>query len=223
MRLRPRRLNTTVGVLFMIGSTGFAVGSIPAYASAVGTTADAVTFFVASLFFTSASFAQLVQSQSPALAPAGTARDDLRQPARMRAWLPHDRSWLAAATQFPGTLFFNLTTGLALIQGLTAAQFDRVVWRPDFYGSVLFLVSSSFGILALGRFLTWRPHAAAWRVAWLNMVGSIAFMASAIGAYVLPRTGAPISPAWADGGTFVGAVCFFAGAWLMIPAWEVAT
>ena len=76
----------------------------------------------------------------------------------MRAWLPHDRNWVAAASQFPGTLFFNATTFLAMIQGLTAEQYDRVVWRPDFYGSVLFLVSSTFAILALGRFLTWRPR-----------------------------------------------------------------
>ena len=206
----------------MIGSAGFAVGSVPAYASAVGTTADALTFFISSIFFTSASFGQLVQAASPATAPTGTPADEERQAARVRAWLPHDRNWVAAATQFPGTLFFNVTTFLALAQGLTAEQYDRVVWRPDFYGSVLFLVSSMFAILALGRFLTWQPRHAPWRIAWLNMIGSIAFMASAVGAYVLPKTSAAISPAWANGGTFVGAVCFFAGACLMIPAWRRA-
>ena len=152
----------------MIGSTGFALGSVPAYASAVGTTADAATFFVSSIFFTLASFGQLVQAQSPALAPTGTAHDGQPQPARLRAWLPHDRDWLAAVTQFPGTLFFNATTLLALVQGLTAQQYDRVVWRPDFYGSVLFLVSSTYAVLALGRFLTWRPRSAFWRIAWLE-------------------------------------------------------
>jgi hypothetical protein len=48
MRLRPHRLNATVAALFMIGAAGFALGSLPAYASAVGATADAATFFVAS-------------------------------------------------------------------------------------------------------------------------------------------------------------------------------
>ena len=94
----------------MIGSAGFAVGSVSAYASAVGATADAVTFFVSSIFFTTASFGQLVQSQSPAMAATGSPRDDERQPVRWLAWLPHDRVWLAAAIQFPGTLFFNATT-----------------------------------------------------------------------------------------------------------------
>ena len=222
MRFRPRRFNTIVGALFMIGSTGFALGSVPAYATGVGATADAATFFISSIFFTLASFGQLVQAQSPALAPTKAARGEERQPTRLRAWLPHDRDWLAAVTQFPGTVFFNSTTALALIQGLTAQQHDRVVWRPDLYGSLLFLVSSTYAVLALGPFLSWHPGSPFWRIAWLNMIGSIAFMASAIGAYVLPKTGVEVSPAWANGGTFAGAVCFFAGAWLMIPAWKTA-
>ncbi len=223
MLLKPRRLNTTIAALFMIGSTGFAVGSVPAYASAVGAVADAVTFFVASIFFTSASFGQLLQSQSPAMAAMGDARDDERQAVRWRAFLPHDRSWLAAATQFPGTLFFNATTFWAIAQGLGPRQYDRVVWRPDFFGSILFLVSSVYAILALGPFLSFRPRFAGWRIAWLNMAGSIAFMASALASFVLPRTEAAVSPAWADGGTFVGAVCFLAGAWLTIPAFRRAS
>ena len=71
MQVRPRRLNTGVATLFMIGSAGFAVGSGPAYASAVGATADAVTFFISSIFFTLASFWRLVQSQNPAMARVG--------------------------------------------------------------------------------------------------------------------------------------------------------
>jgi hypothetical protein len=220
MRLRPRSLNTVIAALFMIGSFGFALGCVGAYASAVGPRADAVTFFVSSIFFTTASFWQLVQSQSPAVAATGTARDDERQPVRFLAWLPHDRSWLAAATQFPGTLFFNGTTFWAITVAISSSQYDHVVWRPDFYGSILFLVSSTFAILALGRLWTWRPREAAWWVAWLNMLGSVAFMASAIGAFVIPRTGDAVSLTLADRGTLVGAVCFFVGALLAIPAWK---
>ena len=220
MRLRPRRLNTGIAALFMIGSAGFALGSVSAYASAVGATADAVTFFVSSIFFTLASFWQLVQSQSPAMAASGTAQDDERQHVRFLAWLPHDRSWLAAATQFPGTLFFNGTTFWAVTTAASSSQYDEVVWRPDFYGSILFLVSSTFAVLAVGRFFSWRPRVADWRIAWLNMIGSVAFMASAIGAYVLPTSGQAIDITLADKGTFVGAVCFFLGALLVIPAWR---
>jgi len=222
MRLRPRRLNTAIAVLFMVGSAGFAVGSTPAYASAVGATADAVTFFVSSIFFTSASFLQLVQSQSPAMVATGTVRDDERQRVRLLAWLPHDRNWLAAATQFPGTLFFNGTTFWAITTSASSSQYDRVVWRPDFFGSILFLVASAFAILALGHFFSWRPREDGWRIAWLNMIGSIAFMASAVGAFVIPRTNSAVDLTLADRGTLVGAVCFLVGALLMIPAWRRA-
>jgi hypothetical protein len=211
-----------MATLFAIGSFGFALGSTPAYASAVGPNADAVTFFVSSIFFTLASFGQLVQSQSPGMTASGTPRDDARGPLRLIAWLPHDRGWLAAATQFPGTLFFNGTTFWAITVAVSNSQYDKVVWRPDFYGSILFLVSSTLAILALGRLFRWRPREAAWWVAWVNMIGSVFFMLSAIGAYVIPRTGYAVDLTLADRGTFAGAVCFFLGALLAVPAWRQA-
>jgi len=216
----PRRLNATVAVLFMVGSFGFALGSTGAYASAVGPTPDAVTFFISSIFFTSASFLQLVQSQSPGMAAAGTSRDDERL--RLLAWLPRDKAWMGAVTQFPGTLFFNGTTFWAITVAVSNSEYDHVVWRPDFYGSVLFLVASFFGIIAVGRLFSWQPREAAWWAAWLNMIGSIAFMASAIGAFVMPKTGAAVDVGLADRGTWVGAVCFFAGALLLFPAFRQA-
>jgi len=146
----------------MIGSAGFAVGSVSAYASAVGATADAVTFFVSSIFFTLASFGQLVQSQSPAMAATGSAHDDERQPVRLAAWLPHDRAWLAAAIQFPGTLFFNATTFRGIFTAASSSQYDQVVWRPDFFGSVLFLVSSAFAIPSIG--ISTSPLVSSWQI-----------------------------------------------------------
>ena len=87
---------------------------------------------------------------------------------------------------------------------------------------MLFLISSTFAILAVGRLLSWRPRDDEWRIAWLNMIGSIAFMASAVGAFVLPKTGEAVDITLADRGTLIGAVCFFIGALLAIPAWRVA-
>ena len=152
-------------------------------------TADGVTYFVGSVFFTSASFSQLVQAQTPAMTEVDDAAPAPPAPVRCWAWLPHDRAWLAAATQFPGTLFFNVSTVAALVHNATVQQEDRHVWRPDFFGSTLFLVASWFAMLALGRTSFWRPASrlAAWRIAWLNMLGSILFMVSALASYVLPE------------------------------------
>jgi len=220
VRLRPRHLNAAIAVLFMIGSACFALGTIPAYVDAVGYVPDAITYFTGSIFFTSASFSQLVQAQSPELAPGP---DDLRRrPAVLRAWLPQDRGWLAAATQFPGTLAFNASTAFAIATRLSTTQTKHLVWVPDFVGSILFLVSSTYAILALGRLFELEPESLAWEIAWLNMIGSIFFMVSAIGSYVLPASAQAIDARWASLGTFLGALCFFAGAALMLPEWAGA-
>ncbi len=47
-------------------------------------------------------------------------------------------------------------------------------------------------------------------------------MASAIGAFVLPKTSEAVNVTLADRGTLVGAVCFFLGALLAPPAWRQA-
>ena len=223
MHLRPVRLNTSIAWLFMIGSTCFALGSVPMYVNAVGGSADAMTYFVGSIFFTSASYLQLVQSQSPAMTGVDTDEQEERRRAHLFGWHPGDRNWMAAITQFPGTVFFNISTFAALAHNLTTAEVDENVWRPDFFGSTLFLVASAYAIAALdGRFLSWQPRSLMWWIAWLNMLGSIAFGFSAIASYVLPTTGDLINSDWSIGGTFVGAICFFLGAALMLPAWKAA-
>lgn len=222
MAVRPVALNTAIAWLFVVGSALFAVGSVPSYINAVGTTADSVTYFVGSIFFTAASFAQLLQAQTPAMTDVDVNSQYARAPVRFRAWLPHDRNWLAAITQFPGTLFFNISTFAALLQNTTVKAEDRRVWRPDYYGSTLFLIASVFAILALGRLFTFRPRSLPWWIAWLNMLGSIFFMASALTSFVLPSTGDVINDSVALGGTLLGAVCFLVGAILMLPAWQLA-
>ena len=220
-RLTPVRLNDGVAILFMIGSTCFALGSVPWYADAVGTSADGVTFFVGSIFFTTASLGQLLQAQTPGMTGVDERGQHQRTPVRWRAWLPHDRDWMAAVTQFPGTLFFNASTFAALAGYTTTNQVNDQVWRPDFFGSTLFLVASFYALLALRTPLLRQLRSLPGQIAWLNMVGSIAFMASALASYVLPG-GDEISEAISVGGTLLGALCFLAGAALMLPAWRHA-
>lgn len=205
----------------MVGSACFVVGSVPAYINAVGGPIDGVTYFVGSIFFTSASFSQLLQAQSPRMTDVDAGTQDEPAPVRWLAWLPHDRNWMAAATQFPGTLYFNVTTFAALLHNATAAEIDRHVWRPDFLGSVLFLVSSAYAIAAIGGTGQLQRHSEVWRIAWLNMVGSIFFMASAVASFVLPDNQV-INTRITVLGTLLGAVCFFLGAALMFPAWRQA-
>jgi hypothetical protein len=222
MAVKPVRLNAAIAGLFIVGAALFVLGSVPAYVNAVGSTVDSVTYFAGSIFFTAASFAQLLQAQTPAMTDVDAESQDRAAAVRFKAWLPHDRNWLAAITQFPGTLCFNISTLAALAHNATVIQEDRRIWRPDFYGSTLFLVASFFAILAVGRVLSFRPHRFPWWIAWLNMIGSILFMASALASYVLPTTGEYINSRVSIIGTLLGAVCFLVGATLMFPAWRRA-
>ncbi|GGI46842.1 hypothetical protein BCL57_001031 [Agromyces flavus] len=193
---------------FAVGSLCFLVGALPPYAAWVGAVGANLTFFIGSLFFTTAGFIQL--SLSGRRPPHGdTNRAD-------RA------DWWAAAVQFLGTLLFNVSTFAALAAAIARPDAVGVGWRPDAWGSLAFLVASTLAVIATkDRGRLWDPDARTWHGTWLNLAGSVAFGASAVGAYVLPATGDLLSEYWANLGTMLGAVCFFVAALLSrrtIPA-----
>ncbi|WP_345802634.1 hypothetical protein AAIB33_05960 [Microbacterium sp. AZCO] len=184
---------------FMVGSTFFAVGAVPWYAAAVGPVWGSLTFFVGSIFFTMAGLIQLLLSgRRPPLRGASTA---------------DAYDWWAAAIQFAGTLLFNVSTFAVVLASYRQLDDPAAGWTPDAWGSAAFLISSALALVAAGRrHELWDPDARTWRGTWLNMVGSIAFGISAIGAYVVPATGSFINVQWINLGTFLGAVCFFVAA-----------
>jgi hypothetical protein len=210
----PHAIGWWIGVLFAIGSICFALGSFPPYATGVGTNPDDLTYFIGSIFFTTASF--LVYYET-ACAPTSL---DMAQRGGIRSLfrVQHQRiDWWAAIIQFAGTLWFNRTTFSALVVGLGASSNHHPVWRPDALGSVCFLVSSwlSWAEDCHGPF-AWRPSSISWWITLLNLVGSVAFGVSAIASYVEPN-GQLVSLALTNLGTFVGAVCFLVGAVLLLP------
>ena len=223
MAMRPTFLNAVVAWLFIIGSACFVLGSVPAYLNVVGGVADGVTFVIGSIFFTAASLGQLLQAQTPAMLTADPSQRETPARLQLWSWRPHDRNWVAAATQFPGTLFFNVSTTAALTHNMTAAEEDRRVWRPDLFGSTLFLAASAVAILAVSHGARGDPGIRLpRRIGWLNMLGSILFMASALASYVLPRSDDVLSTRVAVAGTLLGALCFLIGAMLMFPAWTAS-
>ena len=58
----PHEADWWVAVLFAVGSSCFALGAVPGYASLVGVEADDITFAVGSVFFTAAAWMQLLVS-----------------------------------------------------------------------------------------------------------------------------------------------------------------
>ena len=173
-----------MALAFAIGSVCFLVGPFPGYVDLVGATADAVTFFVGSIFFTLGGALQTWL--------AFAQRDE---PNRGRA------AWWAATIQSAGTLFFNRSTFQAMSHATSSAGYHQLVWRPDAFGSVCFLVSGAIAYRSL-RGEGWQPA--------VNLLGCVFFGISAVAGYVVPSTGSMLDVAAANWNTCLGAACFLA-------------
>jgi hypothetical protein len=183
-----------MALAFAVGSTCFLVGPFPGYVNLVGERADALTFFVGSIFFT----------------VGGALQSWIAFPAR------HDggggpAAWWSAIIQSAGTLFFNVSTYQALDTAFSNPEYNRLVWRPDAFGSVCFLVSGAIAYRASQRhgWLPARGGRGWWQPA-VNMLGCIFFGISAIAGYVVPSRGSVLDLAAANWNTSLGAACFLA-------------
>ena len=185
-----------MALCFALGSICFFIGPFPGYANLVGDSADAITFFVGSILFTAGGTLQSVLAWPHRGAPDGG-------PA----------AWWAAIIQSAGTLFFNVTTFQAMHTALASQEYDRLVWRPDWRGSVCFLVSGAIAYHASPRrghgWLPVRSGAGWWQSA-VNLLGCVFFGISAVAGYVVPSTGSMLSQAAANWNTSLGAACFLA-------------
>jgi hypothetical protein len=217
---QPTTLGWWIAVLFAIGSLLFALGVVPSYASAVGAVPDAWTFFVGSLFFTSAGYLQFLQ----AINASPEVGETVRMRFRLFAWQPDRIDFWACGIQSLGTLWFNWSTFAATRSALDAEQAHKMIWRPDMLGSIAFIVASwlAWAEVCHGWF-AWRPRTISWWIVAAHLGGSIAFLISAFAAYVDPETGTIWRLPLANVGTFVGAVGFFVGALLLIPEMRSAS
>ncbi|OZG26163.1 hypothetical protein BH683_025485 [Williamsia sp. 1138] len=190
---------------FMIGSALFALGSAPGFGTWAGASASNVCYFVGAWFFTTAALIQLLRSG------AATTKVDYGSGVMVRA------EWLAAATQFVGTLLFNVSTTAALDAHSIPAE-KHLVWSPDAGGSIAFLISGVFVIVAYthtSRF--WKPTDRDWWSAQINLIGCIAFGVSAVGAYIT-TAGVGVDATLANTGTFIGALCFLVASLIVLPS-----
>ncbi len=201
-----------IAVLFAVGSLLFALGAVPGYASAVGARWDALTFFIGSLFFTAAGFLTYREAVDAGPQRAGAVRR------RFLVVQPRRLDWLATAIQLAGTVWFNISTGNALRQDLTAQAAHQHVWRPDAFGSIAFLVASALAWFEVCHgWVGWQPRSWGWWITLLNLIGSVAFGVSAVAGYINPATGQLHNAERSNLGTLVGAVCFLVGALLLMP------
>src|ERR1035437_8955803 len=129
---------------------------------------------------------------------------------------PRRIHWWATAVQRVGILFFNISCGNALRVNLAAqaasTSGDQMPTVPPA------LVSSTrawFEVCHGG--VAWCPRSWAWWITSANLTGSLAFGVSAVAGYINSSTGQLNNADRSTVGTFVGAVCFFVGALLLLP------
>jgi hypothetical protein len=203
-----------MAALFAFGSACFLVASVASQWASTSRPAIGVVFFVGSLLFTAAAYLQYGET-------VNVHRDvDHRARLRLRpaSWEPKRIDWLASAIQLAGTVFFNVSTFLALQHGLDAKQADLRVWAPDAFGSVCFLAASALAYAEVcHRWWCAHRHSTSWWIVALNLAGSVAFGVAAIASLVEPSTDALVNTRIANAGTSLGAVGFLIGAILLVP------
>ena len=219
---RPGELNWWIAVVFALGASLFMLGCllvlVPGFAAKLAFDESAVnaTFFAGSVPFSTAAYLQLYQ--------AANSGDDVQSgqtATRHRVligWFPNRIGWLSCFLQFLGTLLFNINTFDAMIPGLTWIEQDLRIWIPNVAGSVLFLVS---GYLAFAEtchaHFALKPNELSWWVTVVNLLGCVAFMISAIFAFVPPEPFAFDALTISVGFTLLGAAAFLMGSLLMLP------
>lgn len=218
----PGQLNWWIGVVFATGSVLFAVAGVlslaPELARAWSLSPANVNaiFFAGSIPFTTAAYLQLNQAAN---AP-GFARHEQSRSTRMiwLGWRPREIGWLSAALQFIGTLLFNLSTFDAMSSAMNPSWQDRMIWLPDIVGSVFFLVAGYLAFIeTCHAHWAWKPRSLSWWVTFANLLGCIAFMISAVFAYVPEYPSGLDAAAVSVAFTLAGAIGFLTGSLLMLP------
>ncbi len=194
-----RQLNA-MSTGFGVGSALFAVGALMSVMQ-LDLVVNSIVYALGAVCFTAAAGVQWRQAA------------DHHPPSKWQ-----DPDWMSAAIQFVGTLAFNVMTirALALAVDPTTTSYENV-WNPDVFGSLLFLVSS---------WIAWHPiarehrhhllHGRSHLICISNMLGSVFFGISAVGAMALPD-GTLKNEGWDNWGTFLGAAGFFIAAMALRP------
>jgi YrhK-like protein len=212
---RPDSRGWWMAILFAVGSLCFVVGALASNWASTSRPAIGVTFFVGSIFFTSAGYLQYSEAVN---VEHGSAAGGHRRRWRPASWEPRRIDWLASLIQLIGTVLFNISTFAALNHNLTTHQSNTRVWAPDAFGSVAFLVSSGLAFAEVCHsWASLRKRSLSWWIAAINLLGSIAFGVSAVASLVEPDSGQPLSTRIANSGTALGGICFLVAALMLIP------
>jgi hypothetical protein len=211
--LSPKQLNWWIGVLFMIGSLHFVAGSWMSLANFQNALAVTLVYFLGSIFFTSAAYIQYFQAINADVFAAGPESPEGK---RWFAWQPRRIDFWVTFTQFVGTVLFNINT-FNPFWAHTRELENLFVWVPNIEGSILFMISGTLAMVEICGGWCWRGRDIEWWLTSINFLGCVAFLGSALLAFSNPHPLFQDKLVWSIWLTLIGAVCFFLGAYLMLP------
>ena len=212
LRRRLRRVNWVSAGAFVAGGSLFALGAAVAQLGSGDAATAASIYLAGGIFFTTGGYASVLAAINSAGAGAPGGGPTER---RWRWWSyePERMGWLAPFVLFVGTLAFGISLIDAFISGLSTEGVDRLIWRPEIAGCVMFLLSGHLGFVNIcHRF--WpclQRRDLGWWIVAINQLGSMLFMVSAVAAFTRPETSNEVNVTVANWGTLTGAVCFAIG------------
>jgi len=201
---KPKSISTWIAILFMIGSFLFAIASVfflyPKWN--ISNQYINIIYFVGSIFFTSAAYLLYLEAINSDI----TNERHLFERVDKRVWFkicPNNLGYLSSITLFIGTLFFNVLTFSSLLNNLNGYENEIFIMTPNIIGCILFLISSFFAWLEIYHDEHIKPFKNyTWWIIWLNILGSIFFMVSALVDNIAVEM------------TLWGAICFFIASFL---------
>lgn len=221
----PHKLTWWVAVLFIFGSALFSLGGyvITFPKGLPHSLSDKLfidqVFFIGSIFFTGAAFCQLLESINAGESAGLFQEETLTTDFQWIAWHPQRIGYMASLVQFIGTIMFNFNTGNAFISDLTWVQENILIWTPNIFGCICFLIASRLAFMEVCHgYWGWKPVSVEWWITVLNLLGSIGFMVSALYSLAVPTGDSSETFTWLSAlFTFQGGVCFLIASYLLLP------
>ncbi|GHC08239.1 hypothetical protein GCM10007047_26850 [Cerasicoccus arenae] len=230
-----------LGLIFIIGSICFVLGTVPVAFPEVLSVFGLPTYnfdlvcFIGSLWFTLGSYLLLLEALNADLDATlqlkaheaaryleGQVEKCPDKRIRWFGWEPKRLDFLIAAVQLTGAIIFNINCGMGLVDGLNWVWADILIWTPSTVASCCFLTASYLGVMEVAHSRwSWLWWDISWWINFFSLLGSLGFLISSLVGYF--GEGPVVLPQWFGNyfALMMGSWFFLFGTYLMVPELSV--
>ncbi|WP_309398316.1 hypothetical protein [Cerasicoccus maritimus] len=234
---RVESLSWWIGLIFIIGSICFVVGTVPtAYPGVLDWFGlqpynYALVCFIGSVWFTIGSYLLLLEALNTDF--DATVQLKAHELERYVEHKPQDQRtrrirWMGfagnrldywiATVQLIGAITFNINCGMGLVEGMNWVIADILVWTPSTVASCFFVTASYLGLVEVShRKWAWLWWDVSWWINFFSLLGSFGFLISSVVGYF--GQGPLQMPQWLGNyfALMMGSWFFLFGTYLMVP------